>query len=50
MYIDSVIILSIVVVVLTCAVVVYVGIYAWKHIKTDVALDIQMHATDKPEK
>jgi hypothetical protein len=39
MYLDGVVILSLVVVILTCAIVVYVGIYAWKHIKSDVALD-----------
>lgn len=36
MYLDGVVILSLVIVLLTCAIVIYVGIYAYKHIQTDM--------------
>jgi hypothetical protein len=37
MYLDSVVVLGLVIVALTCAILVYVGIYAYKHIKADIA-------------
>lgn len=36
MYMDGVILVSLVVVVLTCAIVVYLGVYALKHIQKDI--------------
>lgn len=36
MYLDSVVMLSLVIVFLTCVVVTYVGVYAYKHIKADI--------------
>lgn len=36
MYLDSVVMLSLVIVFLTCAMLTYVGIYAYKHIKADI--------------
>ncbi len=35
MYIDSVVVLSLIVVVVTCVIAMYVGYYAYKHIKAD---------------
>ena len=46
MYLDSVVIFSLVVVILTCTVVIYVGIYAWRHIKSDVDIDSQTSQKD----
>jgi len=37
MYLDSVVVLGLVIVALTCAILVYVGFYAYKHIKADIA-------------
>ena len=36
MYLDSVVVLGLVIVALTCAILVYVGVYAYKHIKADI--------------
>ncbi len=38
MYLDSVVVLGLVIVVLSCVMITYVGIYAYKHIKADLAL------------
>lgn len=35
MYIDSVVVLSLIVVVVTCVIVTYIGYHAYKHIKAD---------------
>lgn len=37
MYLDSVVVLGLVIVALTCAMLVYVGVYAYKNIKADIA-------------
>jgi hypothetical protein len=37
MYLDGIVIFGIVIVLLTCAMITYVGIYAYQHIKADVA-------------
>jgi len=37
MYLDGIVIFGLVIVVLTCAIVIYVSVYAYKHIKADVA-------------
>jgi hypothetical protein len=37
MYIDFVVLLSLVIVCLTCVFLIYVGYYAYKHIKQDIA-------------
>lgn len=39
MYLDGVVILSLVIVTLTCAMIIYVGVYAYKHIKAEIALE-----------
>lgn len=36
MYLDTVVVMSLIVVVLTCAIVVYVGYHAYKHIKAEM--------------
>lgn len=38
MYLDSVVVLGLVIVTLTCAMITYVGVYAYRHIKVDTAL------------
>lgn len=35
MYLDGVVILSLIIVTLTCAMITYVGIFAYKHIKSE---------------
>lgn len=35
MYIDGVILFGLLIVILTCVIVVYLGFYSWKHIKKD---------------
>lgn len=37
MYLDSVVVLGLIIVVLSCVMIAYVGVYAYKHIKADVA-------------
>jgi hypothetical protein len=37
MYLDSIVALGLLIVVLTCAMLTYVGFYAYKHIKADIA-------------
>jgi hypothetical protein len=37
MYIDGVVLLSLLIVVLTCVVIGYVGVFAYKHIKSESA-------------
>ncbi len=37
MYVDEIVILSLVIVVLTCVMLGYVGVFAYKHIKDDIA-------------
>lgn len=37
MYLDSVVVLGLVIVALSCVMITYVGIYAYKHIKADLA-------------
>lgn len=46
MYMDAVVIFSLVVVILTCTVVIYVGVYAWRHIKADVETECQSNQKD----
>ena len=46
MYLDAVVIFSLIVVILTTAVVVYIGIYAWRHIKVDVEIDSRLQQKD----
>ncbi len=36
MYVDSVVVLGLLIIILSCAMIIYVGIYAYKHIKADV--------------
>lgn len=47
MYLDAVVIFSMVVVILTCTVVIYVGIYAWRHTKADVKTECQSKQKDE---
>jgi hypothetical protein len=37
MYLDSVVVLGLVIVALSCVMITYVGIYAYKNIKADIA-------------
>lgn len=37
MYLDSVVVLGLIIIILSCAMIVYVGVYAYKHIKADIA-------------
>lgn len=37
MYLDSIVVLGLVIVALTCAMLGYVGFFAYKHIKADIA-------------
>ncbi len=37
MYIDSIVLYGLVIVALTCAMITYVGVYAYKHIKDECA-------------
>ncbi|WP_191968630.1 hypothetical protein [Cellvibrio sp. KY-GH-1] len=37
MYLDFVVVLGLIIVALTCAMISYVGVYAYKHIKADIA-------------
>lgn len=37
MYLDSVVVLGLLIVVLSCVMITYVGIYAYQHIKADIA-------------
>ncbi len=37
MYIDEIVVLSLVIVALTCVMLGYVGVFAYKHIKNDIA-------------
>jgi hypothetical protein len=37
MYIDSIVLYGLVIVALTCTMITYVGVYAYKHIKEDSA-------------
>ncbi len=37
MYLDEIVILSLIIVVLTCVMLTYVGVFAYKHIKSDIA-------------
>jgi len=37
MYLDEIVILSLVIVVLTCVMLTYVGVFAYRHIKNDSA-------------
>ncbi|WP_200882884.1 hypothetical protein [Cellvibrio mixtus] len=37
MYLDSIVVLGLVIVILSCIMITYVGIYAYKHIKADIA-------------
>lgn len=36
MYLDSIVVLGLIIVVLTCAMITYVGFYAYKHFKADM--------------
>lgn len=36
MYLDSIVVLGLAIVILSCAMITYVGIYAYKHIKADI--------------
>ena len=36
MYLDAVVVFGLVIVVLTCAIVIYLSFYAYKHIKADI--------------
>lgn len=37
MYLDSVVVLGLIIIILSCAMIIYVGVYAYKHIKADIA-------------
>lgn len=37
MYLDSVIVLGLIIIILSCVMITYVGVYAYKHIKADTA-------------
>ena len=37
MYLDSVVALGLIIIVLCCVMITYVGVYAYKHIKADIA-------------
>lgn len=37
MYLDSVVVLGLIIIILSCVMIIYVGIYAYKHIKADIA-------------
>lgn len=37
MYLDSVVVLGLIIIILSCAMIIYVGFYAYKHIKADIA-------------
>lgn len=48
MYIDGVILFGVLIVVLTCAVVGYLGYYSWKHFKQDELKSVKP-AVDRSE-
>lgn len=39
MYLDNIVILSLVIVTLTCVMIGYLGVYAYKHIKAEIAIE-----------
>ncbi len=39
MYLDSVVVLGLIIIILSCVMITYVGIYAYKHIKADIVAD-----------
>jgi hypothetical protein len=46
MYLDSVVVLGLVIIILSCVMITYVGIYAYKHIRAD----IEAHPEDAANK
>jgi hypothetical protein len=47
MYLDSVVIAGLIIVVLVCVMAAYIGVFAYKHIKLDIAAS---EASEKSEK
>jgi len=50
MYLDSVVVAGLIIVVLVCVMAAYIGIFAYKHIKLDVAAAQAEQKSDKANK